>query len=95
MYVPFLSRSVNQWAYTLEGLKNKRITYIYGNGDLPHGAVEVQPKKRLDSLQQFNGKKSEKLMQLKDFIDDSLSFRLSRSFGGAQRKLTKPPQNER
>ena len=87
MYVPFLSRSVNQWAYTLEGLKNKRITYIYGNGDLPHGAVEVLPKKSLDSLQQFNGKKSVKLMQLKDFINDSLSFRLSRSFGGTQRKF--------
>ena len=87
MYVPFLSRSVNQWAYTLEGLKNKRISYIYGNGDLPHGAVEVKPKKSLDSLQQFNGKKSVKLIQLKDFITDSLSFRLSRSFGGTQRKF--------
>ena len=87
MYVPFLSRSVNQWAYTLEGLKNKRIAYIYGNGDLPHGAVEVKPKKSLDSLQQFNGKKSVKLIQLEDFITDSLSFRLSRSFGGTQRKL--------
>ena len=38
MYVPFLSRSVNQWAYTLEGLKNKRNAFYYGRGDLPSGA---------------------------------------------------------
>ena len=38
MYVPFLSRSVNQWAYTLEGLKNKRNAFYYGRGELPTGA---------------------------------------------------------
>ena len=38
MYVPFLSRSVNQWAYTLEGLKNKRNAFYYGRGELPSGA---------------------------------------------------------
>lgn len=38
MYVPFLSRSVNQWAYTLEGLKNKRNVFYYGRGELPSGA---------------------------------------------------------
>ena len=27
MYVPFLSRSVNQWGYTLAGLKKKRFAY--------------------------------------------------------------------
>ena len=27
MYVPFLSRSVNQWAYTLTGLKNESFYY--------------------------------------------------------------------
>ena len=38
MYVPYLSRGVNQWAYTLEGLKNKRNEYYYGRGELPSGA---------------------------------------------------------
>ena len=38
MYVPYLSRGVNQWAYTLEGLKNKRNVFYYGRGELPSGA---------------------------------------------------------
>ena len=87
MYVPFLSRSTNQWAYTLEGLKNKRNAYVYGSGDLPHGTVEVKPKRALDSLPLFNGEKTVELMQIEDYINDSLSFRFSRSFGGKQRKL--------
>ena len=87
MYVPFLSRSVNQWAYTLEGLKNKRNAYIYGSGKLPHSAVEVTPKRALDSLPLYNGKKTVELMRVEDFINDSLSFRFSRSFGGTQRKF--------
>ncbi len=87
MYVPFLSRSTNQWAYTLEGLKNKRNAYVYGSGDLPHGTVEVKPKRALDSLPLFNGEKAVELMQIEDYINDSLSFRFSRSFGGKQRKL--------
>ena len=86
MYVPFLSRSVNQWSYTLEGLKNKRVSYIYGSGDLPLGASEIESKS-LDSLQRFNGKKTVKLVKIDDFVNDSLSFRLCRSFGGTQRKL--------
>ena len=86
MYVPFLSRSVNQWSYTLEGLKNKRVSYIYGSGDLPLGASKIESKS-LDSLQRFNGKKTVKLVKIDDFVNDSLSFRLCRSFGGTQRKL--------
>ena len=90
MYVPFLSRSVNQWAYTLEGLKNKRNSYIYGSGEFPQGVVEkTLSKEKLDSLglPRFNGKKSVELIRIEDYINDSLSFRLSRSFGGVQRKL--------
>jgi hypothetical protein len=87
MYVPFLSRSVNQWAYTIEGLKNKRFNYIYGSGELPRGAVEVKSKKSVDSLPLFNGKKTVELIRVEDFISDSLSFRFSRSFGGTQRKF--------
>ena len=90
MYVPFLSRSVNQWAYTIEGLKNKRSAYIYGSGEFPQGVIEkTLTKKKLDSLAlpRFNGKKAVELIRIEDYINDSLSFRLSRSFGGSQRKL--------
>lgn len=119
MYVPFLTRSQNQWAYTLEGLKNKRFAYFYGSGELPPGATpysyeqnkgfldqldairkeplfkhasnheidSIARTRYLGSLSQYNGKKAMKLMKIEDFIDDSLSFRFSRSFGGTYRKF--------
>ena len=87
MYIPFLSRGQNQWAYTLEGLKNKRYAYYYGSGKLPPGATLYETTKSLDSLPLYNGKKAMQLMKVRDFIDDSLSFRFSRSFGGTYRKF--------
>ena len=122
MYVPFLSRSQNQWAYTLEGLKNKRSAYYYGSGKLAPGIVSynyeqnkdflaqlkavradtlnklkseseidsIARDKYLKSLPRYNhwtSKKTVSLMEVKDFIDDSLSFRFSRSFGGTYRKF--------
>ena len=95
MYVPFLSRSVNQWAYTLAGLKNESYYYIYGSGDLPKGSTALSAPdlppfsyiKYLKGLQIYNGEDAVQLMKVKGFISDSLSFRLSRSFGGTQRKL--------
>ena len=99
MYIPFLSRSQNQWAYTIEGLKNKRYAYYYGSGKLPPGATLYETKlnrnrpfynsqkNMLDSFPLYNGKNAMQLMKVKDFIDDSLSLRLSRSFGGTYRKF--------
>ena len=100
MYMPFLSRSVNQWAYTIEGIKNKRTAYYYGSGKLPPGAVLYDAREKfgqipiyntrkamLDSFPLYNGKKAMQLMRVNDFINDSLSLRLSRSFGGTYRKL--------
>ena len=133
MYVPFLSRGVNQWAYTLAGLKNKRFAYYYGSGDLPRGSVARFSTYRLtttpthayelsvadgdfvqssadetvakngtdvavnektyregiltkDTLE-YNGEETVKLLKVEDFIEDSLSFRFSRSFGGTLRKF--------
>ncbi|SIN84748.1 hypothetical protein [Fibrobacter sp. UWB11] len=68
MYVPFLSRSVNQWAYTLEGLKNKRNAFYYGRGELPTGAKIYDYTKNQFFLKQLeiahkdpdNKKKSER-----------------------------------
>ena len=87
MYVPFLSRSVNQWAYTLAGLKNESYYYVYGSGDMPAGSALVHTDKSLDSIQRYNGDEAVELMKVKGFISDSLSFRISRSFGGTQRKI--------
>lgn len=87
MYVPFLSRSQNQWAYTLAGLKSEKSIYMYGSGDLPEGAMPTTHKKPVDSLPHYNGKNSVLLMKVEDFIDDSLSFRMTRSFGGTFRKF--------
>ncbi len=87
MKVPFLSRSQNQWAYTLEGLKNRRTIYMFGSGDLPQGAAPYETTKSLDSLAKYNGKETVTLMKAKDFNEDSLSLRISRSFGGSLRKF--------
>ena len=91
MLVPYLSRSKNQWAYTLAGLKNKRDVYFYGSGDLAPGAVPTISKNRpVDSLPLYNGDNGDKIspiMRVNGFIEDSLSFRFSRSFGGTKRKV--------
>ena len=90
MYLPYLSRNINQWAYTIEGIKNKRIAYFYGSGELPPGATVSSkrntPRERAE-LPLYNGEKTVELMTVEDFIDDSLSVRFSRSFGGTERKL--------
>ena len=95
MYVPFLSRSVNQWAYTLAGLKNESDYFVYGSGDMPAGSVTLDAPdltpfsyiKYLNGLQIYNGEETVQLMKVKKFVSDSLSFRVSRSFGGTQRKV--------
>ena len=87
MYVPFLTRSVNQWSYLIEGLKNKQYKYIYGSGNLPQGAVVTRTSHPLDSLQLFNGKEAVELLRIDDFILDSLTFHLARSFGNSIRKV--------
>ena len=87
MYVPFLSRSTNQWAYTLAGLKNKSDYFVYGSGDMPQGAVLAPTDLPLDSIQEYNGEETVQLMKVKEFVSDSLTFRISRSFGGTQRKI--------
>lgn len=109
MYRPFLSRSVNQWAYTLEGLKNKRTALFYGSGELPtskmtrlffpsyrYGTGNLPPAAvrishdttgKVKSLPELNNDEPVELIKVRDYIEDSLSFRLSRSFGGVQRKF--------
>ncbi|MCQ2107026.1 MAG: hypothetical protein MJZ26_14700 [Fibrobacter sp.] len=87
MYVPYLSRSQNQWAYTLAGMKNERFAYFYGSGDMPKGAAPYETETKIKDLPLYNGDETVELIKVHDFIDDSLSFRFSRSFGGAYRKF--------
>ncbi len=87
MYMPFLSRSQNQWAYTIAGFKNKRFAYFYGSGDMPAGAKPYDTAKDLEDLPLYNGEETVELMKVEDYRDDSLSVRLSRSFGGSHRKF--------
>ena len=100
MYLPYLSRSQNQWAYTIEGIKNKRNAYFYGSGELPPGVsvydaqlkykdspIYNHKKALTDSFPLYNGNETVKLLAVEDFVDDSLSVRFSRSFGGTDRKL--------
>ncbi|MCF0221276.1 MAG: hypothetical protein HUK19_03180 [Fibrobacter sp.] len=87
MYVPFMNRNQNQWAYTLAGLKNKRTIHVFGSGDLPPGAVPYETSTPLDSLPKYNGKETVTLMRFRNFAEDSLSLHFSRSFGDSKRKL--------
>ena len=93
MYVPFLSRSVNQWAYTLEGLKNKRNAFYYGRGDLPSGAKVYDYSKNKAFLAQVenarkdpeNKKKSDR--QIDSIAMDNYLNSLSRYNGKKSVKL--------
>lgn len=96
MNMPFLSRSKNQWAYTIAGLKSQSFYHVYGSGDMPKGATPYTVKLPTDTTnyanyikkyRHYNGKNTVELMKVEDFRDDSLSIRLARSFGGAHRKL--------
>ena len=93
MYVPFLSRSVNQWAYTLEGLKNKRNAFYYGRGELPSGAKIYDYSQNKDFLAQVekarkdpeNKKKSDR--QIDSIATDKYLNSLSRYNGKKSVKL--------
>ena len=58
MYIPFLSRSQNQWAYIIEGLKNKRDAYFYGSGELPPGATMYDAQKKYGDKPIYNHEKA-------------------------------------
>ena len=86
MYIPYLSRGVNQWSYTLAGLKNQYRAKFYGSGDLPFGAERIVADSSRKLLN-YNGKDAVDLIGVDDFISDSLSFRIGHSFGGTRRKF--------
>lgn len=87
MYLPYLSRSQNQWAYNFSGLLNKRSIYAYSSGKIPPGTTRYGKKKSLDAVPKYNGDDAVTMMRVDDFVEDSLNFTLGRSFGGTYRKL--------
>lgn len=43
MNLPYLSRSKNQWAYTLEGLRSESDLNFYASGNRPFGSAKIDP----------------------------------------------------
>lgn len=91
MNLPYLRRSVNQWAYTIQGYTNKAdISYVW-SGDLPQGAIRLDPSEieftEDDSVQVYNGKSKTVVLEMNGYREDSVSFRLARSFGGSEMKF--------
>lgn len=87
MQKPFLSRNTNQWAYTIAGSIFQRDYFVYGSGKLPPGFVPYEIADTSETLWNYNDTTEVPLLKVKDYEDDSLSFRLSRSFGNSIRKL--------
>ncbi len=87
MNIPYLSRSQNQFAYTLEGYSFEGDANFYASGKMPFGAKQVDYKKDIASLPELNGEEALKVLEVSRMREDSLSFRLGRSFGGSELKF--------
>lgn len=100
--VPYLSRTKNQWAYTIEGLSSESDVTFYASGKRPFGSDLVNVSDYVSiggdvasakdtllkkTVELNNGDKALKVMTLKRFREDSLSVRLGRSFGNPIYKL--------
>lgn len=87
MYIPYLSRSNNQFAYTLEGYSFEGDQSFYASGKMPFGASPVKLKSEAKDLPELNGEEALKVIEISRLREDSLSFRLGRSFGGPELKF--------
>lgn len=91
MNLPYLRRSVNQWSYTFQAFTNKSdVSYVW-SGKLPPGAVpysheDSSPDKQWVN-QVINGENKTVILKIKALKEDSISFRLARSFGSAEKKF--------
>jgi hypothetical protein len=87
--LPYLTRSKNQWAYTIEGLRRKQDETFYWSGKLPPGAAKYIPQAGNDTsaIPQYNGEHSNPVIKVYGMREDSASFRLGRSFGGSEFKV--------
>lgn len=88
MYKPYLSRSKNEWAYTVAGFMNKSDVKYYWTGDLPTGKSKVSVADSIrESLPSYNRKHGNEVLRVNRFEEDSASFRLGRSFGDEEFKI--------
>jgi hypothetical protein len=87
MNVPYLSRSKNQFAYTLEGYSFEGDRNFYASGKMPYGAKPYDFQSESKDLPELNGEDALKIIEVSRLREDSLSFRLGRSFGGQELKL--------
>lgn len=90
MNLPYLRRSVNQWAYTVQGYTNKADVVYVWSGDLPQGAIRIDPSEiestEDDPIQVYNDKSKTVVLEMNGYREDSVSFRLARSFGNSEMK---------
>lgn len=88
-YLPYLSRSRNQWAYTFAGYSSEADKVYYWSGDAPPGSELVSTdSKWADSLQQLNDDSDPlEVVEQKRLREDSLSLRMGRSFGTSAFKV--------
>ena len=86
---PYLTRTQNQWAYTIEGLRRKQDEISYWSGALPPGAHKYALEADDDTsvIPEYNGEHSNLVMKVFGMREDSASFRLGRSFGGSEFKV--------
>ncbi len=86
---PYLSRSRNQWAYTVEAMSEKRDQIYYWSGDeVPGSAAYDTTGKGFGgkSISVNDGTNPNRVVGVKGLHEDSVSLRLGRSFGGSSLK---------
>ncbi len=88
MYRPYLSRSRNEWAYTVAGYLNKSDAKYYWTGRLPTATVKVSVADSVkESLPTYNRKHGNEVLRANRIEEDSASFRLGRSLGDEEFKI--------
>lgn len=84
MDFPFLSRTKNQWAYSIQGMVSKRDQVYYWSENPVPGVTSLDtslPQYSGLNIPSHDGSRSNPVVQAMGLREDSLSLRLSRSFG--------------
>lgn len=88
MYLPYLSRKKNEWAYTIAGFVDKQDTKYYWTGDLPSKKVSQSVADTIKKeLPTYNRKHGNAVLRVNGMEEDSASFRLGHSFGNEEFKI--------
>lgn len=88
MYLPYLSRQKNEWAYTIAGFTDKQDTKYYWTGKLPSERVSLTVSDSVkELLPTYNRKHGNAVLRVNGMEEDSASFRIGHSFGGEEFKI--------